>query len=133
MILDNICDKRKEQLERDISKVSRQDIKYMAAEKEYQTVSFSKSIKRDTLSVISEVKKASPSKGLICPDFDPVKIACEYEKNGANAISCLTEEHYFQGSGEYLKAIREAVNPADTPQGFYHRRISALRGKSHRC
>ena len=109
MILDNICDKRKEQLERDISKVSRQDIKYMAAEKEYQTVSFSKSIKRDTLSVISEVKKASPSKGLICPDFDPVKIACEYEKSGANAISCLTEEHYFQGSGEYLKAIRAAV------------------------
>ena len=107
MILDNICDKRKEQLERDISKVSRQDIKYMAAEKEYQTVSFSKSIKRDTLSVISEVKKASPSKGLICPDFDPVKIACEYEKSGANAISCLTEEHYFQGSGEYLKAIRK--------------------------
>lgn len=102
MILDNICDKRKEQLERDISKVSRQDIKYMAAEKEYQTVSFSKSIKRDTLSVISEVKKASPSKGLICPDFDPVK-------SGANAISCLTEEHYFQGSGEYLKAIRAAV------------------------
>lgn len=109
MILDNICDKRKEQLERDISIISRQDIKYMAAEKEYQTVSFSKSIKRDTLSVISEVKKASPSKGLICPDFDPVKIACEYEKNGANAISCLTEEHYFQGSAEYLKAIRAAV------------------------
>ena len=44
MILDNICDKRKEQLERDISIISRQDIKYMAAEKEYQTVSFSKSI-----------------------------------------------------------------------------------------
>ena len=73
------------------------------------TVSFSKSIKLDTLSVISEVKKASPSKGLICPDFDPVKTACEYEKSGANAISCLTEEHYFQGSGEYLKAIRAAV------------------------
>ena len=109
MILDNICDKRKEQLERDISIISRQDIKYMAAEKEYQTVSFSKSIKRDTLSVISEVKKASPSKGLICHDFDPVKTACEYEKSGANAISCLTEEHYFQGSAEYLKAIREAV------------------------
>ena len=53
MILDNICDKRKEQLERDISIISRQDIKYLAAEKEYQTVSFSKSIKRDTLSVIS--------------------------------------------------------------------------------
>ena len=50
MILDNICDKRKEQLERDISKVSRQDIKAMSAQKEYQTVSFSKAVKRDTLS-----------------------------------------------------------------------------------
>ena len=49
MILDNICDKRKEQLERDISKVSRQDIKAMSAQKEYQTVSFSKAVKRDTL------------------------------------------------------------------------------------
>ncbi len=56
MILDNICDKRKEQLERDISKVSRQDIKAMSAQKEYQTVSFSKAVKRDILSVISEVK-----------------------------------------------------------------------------
>lgn len=64
MILDNICDKRREQLERDISKVSRQDIKVMAVEKEYQTVSFSKSIKRDTLSVISEVKKARRQRDL---------------------------------------------------------------------
>lgn len=109
MILDKICDKRKEQLERDISNVSRVDIKAMALDKEYNTVSFSKAIKQDTLSVISEVKKASPSKGLICPKFDSVKTATEYEKNGANAISCLTEEHYFQGSAEYLKAIRAAV------------------------
>ncbi|WP_295208309.1 indole-3-glycerol phosphate synthase TrpC [Ruminococcus sp.] len=109
MILDKICDKRKEQLERDISNVSRVDIKAMALDKEYKTVSFSKAIKQDTLSVISEVKKASPSKGLICPNFDPVKTATEYEKNGANAISCLTEEHYFQGSAEYLKEIRAAV------------------------
>lgn len=103
MILDNICDKRKEQLERDISKVSRQDIKYMAAEKEYQTVSFSKSIKRDTLSVISEVKKASPSKGLICPDFDPVKIACEYEKNGAMLFPVSLKSTIFKALGNTSK------------------------------
>ncbi|MGN1103201.1 MAG: indole-3-glycerol phosphate synthase TrpC, partial [Huintestinicola sp.] len=62
------------------------------------------------LSVISEVKKASPSKGLIQPDFDPVKIAVEYEKAGAKAISCLTEEHYFHGSSTYLADIRKSVN-----------------------
>jgi indole-3-glycerol phosphate synthase len=110
MILDKIVDKRKEQLEREISRVSRADIKAQAAEAHFPALSFSAAIKRDTLSVISEVKKASPSKGLICPDFHPVKIACEYEKNGANAISCLTEEYYFQGSSEFLREIRKNVN-----------------------
>lgn len=109
MILDKICDKRKEQLERDMRKVSLGDIKFQANESDHKIISFSRAIKRDTLSVISEVKKASPSKGLICRNFDPVKTACEYELNGANAISCLTEEYYFQGSSEYLKAIRAAV------------------------
>lgn len=56
------------------------------------------------------MKKASPSKGLIKADFDPVAIAKEYEAAGADAISCLTEEFYFKGSSEYLKEIRKAVN-----------------------
>lgn len=133
MILDNICDKRKEQLERDISKVSRQDIKAMASEKEYQTVSFSKSIKRDTLSVISEVKKASPSKGLICPDFDPVKTACEYEKSGANAILLPDGRALFSRLWGISQSYKRGCKAADTPQGLRYRRISALRGKSHRC
>lgn len=110
MILDKIVDRRKEQLEREISAVSRDDIKAMAAQADFPTLSFSKAIKKDTLSVISEVKKASPSKGLICADFHPVKIACEYEKHGANAISCLTEEYYFQGSSTFLSAIRKNVS-----------------------
>lgn len=109
MILDKIVEKRREQLEREISAVSRADIKYMADEAQFPVISFSKAIKQDRLSVISEVKKASPSKGLICPDFQPVKIACEYEKNGANAISCLTEEYYFQGSSKFLAEIRKNV------------------------
>ena len=75
MILDKIIDRRKEQLEREISAVSRDDIKAMAAQADFPSLSFSKAIKKDTLSVISEVKKASPSKGLICADFHPVKIA----------------------------------------------------------
>ena len=62
------------------------------------------------LAVISEVKKASPSAGVICPNFDPVKMAKAYEKGGATAISVLTDVDYFQGHPNYLKEIRENVN-----------------------
>lgn len=59
--------------------------------------------------IIAEVKKASPSKGVIRVDFEPVKIARIYQEKGAAAISVLTEERYFQGSLDYLAAIRGEV------------------------
>ncbi len=59
--------------------------------------------------IISEVKKASPSKGIIREDFDPVAIAQAYERGGANAISILTEPHFFQGNLDYLAEIRRYV------------------------
>lgn len=71
---------------------------------------FAAALKSGTgMRVIAEVKKASPSAGLIRADFDPVAIACEYAANGAACLSVLTDEHFFQGSLDYLIAVRNAV------------------------
>ncbi len=60
--------------------------------------------------IIAEVKKASPSKGVIRDDFDPIQIAKQYEQNNASAISVLTESDFFQGDLKYLKEIKDTVN-----------------------
>jgi indole-3-glycerol phosphate synthase len=59
--------------------------------------------------LIAEVKKASPSRGLLCPDFDPLRLARTYAENGAAAISVLTDEKYFQGHLDYLRQIHAAL------------------------
>lgn len=71
---------------------------------------FEKALKTKELSFICEVKKASPSKGIIAQDFPYLEIAREYEKAGASAISCLTEPKWFLGSDEYLRQIAEEVS-----------------------
>lgn len=70
---------------------------------------FEKALKRDNISFICEIKKASPSKGIIAEDFPYIEIAKEYEKAGADAISVLTEPEYFMGSEEYLKQTVKSV------------------------
>ncbi|MDO4321429.1 MAG: indole-3-glycerol phosphate synthase TrpC [Lachnospiraceae bacterium] len=74
-----------------------------------QDFAFERALAADGMSFICEVKKASPSKGLIAPDFPYLEIAEEYEKAGASAISCLTEPFYFQGKDAYLKEIAKKV------------------------
>ncbi len=65
--------------------------------------------KQGIVSLIAEVKKASPSAGVIRPDFDPVQIARIYEDSGASCLSVLTDEKFFQGHDDYLRAVHEAV------------------------
>jgi indole-3-glycerol phosphate synthase len=73
------------------------------------TRGFARALTGSTRRIVAEVKKASPSKGLIRADFDPVAIAKDYATHGASAISVLTEEHFFQGDLDYLAQIHAAV------------------------
>ena len=71
---------------------------------------FEENLKSKGMSFICEVKKASPSKGIICNDFDQIRIAEDYEKIGASAISVLTEPYFFKGSDDYLVDVVNSVN-----------------------
>jgi len=68
-----------------------------------------KQIERDFF-VIAEVKRGSPSRGLFCPDLDPVRLAAAYEAGGASAISVITERHFFFGSPDYLTTVRTVTD-----------------------
>ena len=71
---------------------------------------FKKALKDPEIAIIAEVKRASPSKGLIAEDFDYIEIAKEYEEAGASAISVLTEPYFFQGSNDFLMEIARNVS-----------------------
>ncbi|MDO4807465.1 MAG: indole-3-glycerol phosphate synthase TrpC [Coriobacteriales bacterium] len=82
----------------------------LAAEEGDPTFPFEQALRVPGMSFICECKKASPSKGLIDPDFHPAGIAREYERAGAAAISCLTEPYFFEGKDKYLTRIANAVD-----------------------
>ena len=110
MILDEIAKKTVARISEEKKKLPATEIRSMA---EALPVSaerpFYDALKAPGISFICEVKKASPSKGVIAEDFPYTSIAREYEQAGANAISCLTEPFYFQGSDTYLKEIVQTV------------------------
>ncbi|MCR4645724.1 MAG: indole-3-glycerol phosphate synthase TrpC [Oscillospiraceae bacterium] len=107
-ILQKICARRKIRLAAQMCNVPLAEVRKMAEEAP-ERPSFYEALKKPGLSCICEVKKASPSKGLIRPDFQPVALAEEYEAAGADCISCLTEEDHFQGSSDYLRDIAAKV------------------------
>ncbi len=112
-ILEEIAGKTRERIAVRRREVSLEDQKHMAAETagiRRADQSFLDALKNPGIGFICEVKKASPSKGLIAENFPYLDIAREYENAGASAISCLTEPFYFQGKNDYLDEISSAVN-----------------------
>lgn len=110
-ILNEIAEKTRKRVEECKQKKTLEQVKAEALSMNADTgYPFEKAMKKKGLSFICEVKKASPSKGLIAADFPYVEIAQDYEMGGASAISVLTEPYYFKGSDQYLEEIRQAVS-----------------------
>lgn len=109
-ILDKIIDTVKERLD-DYKRHN--DFKSVRSNAEKMEIrnpyAFYAALNKDNISFICEVKKASPSKGIISEDFDYTGIAREYEQAGADAVSCLTEPYFFKGHDDYLKLIKEHI------------------------
>ena len=112
-ILDQLAEHARYRVAVDKEKVSLDEMKELALQiKKEQSASFvfEQALRKSDLGFICECKKASPSKGLIEPDFDYLQIAKEYELAGADCISVLTEPKWFLGSDEYLKEIASTVS-----------------------
>ena len=113
MILDDLAaatrarvERKKAQIPLEIVKVQAQTL---AQQESHFTFPFEQAIAKDDISFICEVKKASPSKGVIAEDFPYLDIAKDYEKAGADCISVLTETDYFKGEDRFLKEINDTV------------------------
>lgn len=105
-MLDKIVAKTEERLIEAKSNKSLEELKEKVSKLETNyEFPFKEALKDPEISIIAEVKKASPSKGLIAEDFDYIQIAKEYEQAGASAISVLTEPYFFQGSNDFLRDI----------------------------
>ena len=109
-ILDEIVAKTKSKLE---GKKQDYRLKILNSKIDFENLketNFKKSLQNKTEAIIAEIKKASPSAGIISDNFDPVKKAKEYESFGASALSILTEEDYFLGNIQYLIDVKATTN-----------------------
>ena len=108
-ILNEICQRKAAHVGKMKDLRSVQDLQYMIEDKPLPSGFLLAMKKNYGPSIIAEVKKASPSKGVIREDFDPVEIAKIYRDNGAACLSVLTDEPYFQGHDDYVVAVKKAV------------------------
>ena len=109
-ILDEIIDNTKSKLDKRKTELPLDKIKIEIESSNFLQNSFKNSLIDKEHAIIAEIKKASPSAGIIAEDFDPLKKAKEYEEFGASALSILTEEDYFLGSIEYLKDVKKITS-----------------------
>ncbi len=108
-ILDELAGYARERVARAKENISLAELRRMALASPKGSFAFENALKTDDIAFICECKKASPSKGLIAPDFPYLQIALDYEAAGADCISVLTEPKWFLGSNDYLKEIAENV------------------------
>ncbi len=109
-ILKKIVENTRENLKAKKAKLSLEDVKSSLKELDLPKSNFKSSISNKDEAIIAEIKKASPSAGVISENFNPVEKAKEYESGGAAALSILTEEDFFLGSIDYLKAVKRTTS-----------------------
>ena len=107
-MLNRIIAEKREEVEQRKKDIPVSSLKERTAQRQ-APLDFAHALSGGSTRLIAEVKRASPSRGLLCPNFDPVELAKTYAQGGAAAISVLTEANYFEGSIEHLAAIREEV------------------------
>ena len=113
-ILDKIVDAKRDELARHKRETPLSDLEGRVKASPFP-LNLSGALWGESVRLIAEVKKASPSKGVLLEDYDPVAIATEYADNGAAAVSVLTEADYFQGSLGHLEAVKAVVGPKGVP------------------
>ena len=109
-ILEEIVAKTKSKLEEKKQRVSLEELSSKIDFENLKETNFKKSLQNKAQAIIAEIKKASPSAGIISDDFDPVSKSKEYESFGASALSILTEEDYFLGNIQYLKDVKATTS-----------------------
>ena len=125
-ILDQLAGHARERVAASKSAVPLEELRLQALSLLKGDFGFEKALRKDGLSFICECKRASPSKGLIAPEYPYLQIALDYEAAGADCISVLTEPKWFLGSGRHLQEIARTASIPVPAEGLYRRRIHDL-------